>query len=63
MSVARPSGSSPITLAAFCRRLIAMSYQGRSHITSRGQLDRVLPAIPASAERTRQPALPWVTTS
>jgi DNA-binding CsgD family transcriptional regulator len=32
-------------------------------VTSRGQLDRVLPGIPASAERTRQPAVPRVTTS
>jgi DNA-binding CsgD family transcriptional regulator len=32
-------------------------------ITSRSQLDRVLPGIPASAERTRQPAGTWVTTS
>jgi DNA-binding CsgD family transcriptional regulator len=32
-------------------------------ITSRSQLDRVLPSIPASHERTRQRAVPWVTTS
>jgi DNA-binding CsgD family transcriptional regulator len=32
-------------------------------VTSRSQLDRVLPGIPASAGRTRQPAATWVTTS
>jgi DNA-binding CsgD family transcriptional regulator len=32
-------------------------------ITSRSQLDRVLPGIPASVERTRQPAVTWATTS
>ena len=32
-------------------------------ITSRSQLDRILPGIPASAERTRQGAVTWVTTS